>query len=681
MTNVTGYEYDGLSRLKTVTQPGNIKTSYGYDSNDDLITVTDDNKNATIYKYDDMGRVYQVISPDTGTTTYSYDPAGNMATKKDAMGVTINYSYDALNRLTTIDFPTDTDVLYTYDNCTNGKGRLCGVTDASGTTSYEYTAKGQVTKEMKVIDGVTYGTNYTYNGNGDVTSITYLGARVVTYNYVTGILNGVTTTQGETITTLASNMTYQAFGGIKSLAYGNGLNRTITYDNQGRVGTIVTGGVQNVTYAYDANLNVTAITDNLPTARNKTYGYDALDRLTDATGPWGPLNYTYDGVGNRKTETTGIGTTNYTYTANKLMSSTGEKALTFGYDNNGNTTSENSRQYNYNQNQRLIKAAEATGALGEYVYNANGQRAKKTVGGSTTVFHFDNGGRLIAETDNNGNVQAQYVYLNGQPIAKIESGSVNYIHTDHLGTPVLMTDSTGLKIWEIESKPFGDDAGITGVANLNVRFPGQYYDAETGLHYNYFRDYSPMLGRYVEADPIGLRGGLNFYSYSNNSAINWTDPWGLWVTSGHNMIIDRFVEEFHPSLAPQYILAIMAGSEYVDTFQDPKYSYMHYMRDGKTNQSIETAMKLMHQFIDYHLKEYKCNLSRGNVTTAYRELGMALHPVMDSTAPPHSLLPWTGIFPLINLAAHGTSEVAGPSQLQIQTTVKRMMDTLYRKNY
>ena len=161
-------------------QPGNIATSYEYNANQNLTKVINANNNATVYKYDDKGRVYQTISPDTGTTTYSYDPADNMVSKTDAKGGTISYVYDALNRLTKIDFPTDTDIVYAYDSCVNGKGRLCSMTDASGTTAYEYTPRGQVKKETKVIDSVQYLTQYTYDQNGNLKTMTYPSGRVIT---------------------------------------------------------------------------------------------------------------------------------------------------------------------------------------------------------------------------------------------------------------------------------------------------------------------------------------------------------------------------------------------------------------------------------------------------------------------------------------------------------------------
>ncbi len=213
------------------------------------------------------------------------------------------------------------------------------------------------------------------------------------------------------------------------------------------------------------------------------------------------ISYTFDGIGNRQTETTGTGITNYAYTANRLDSSTGEKVFSFGYDFNGNTTAENARQYIYNQNQRLIQAVEGQTVLGEYVYNGKGQRVKKTTASGTTIFHYDLKGHIMAESTDAGMFSAEYVFLNGTPFAKIEGGNVYYYHNDHLGAPQKMTDSSATVVWYGEFLPFGEPLSITGTITNNLRFPGQYYDEETGLHYNYFRDYEPMIGRYVEADP------------------------------------------------------------------------------------------------------------------------------------------------------------------------------------
>jgi RHS repeat-associated protein len=101
------------------------------------------------------------------------------------------------------------------------------------------------------------------------------------------------------------------------------------------------------------------------------------------------------------------------------------------------------------------------------------------------------------------------------------------IHNDHLATPQKMTDSSGAVVWAADYKPFGEATITVSTITNNLRFPGQYYDAETGLNYNYYRDYNPVMGRYIEKDPIGLRGGMNPYWYVQNNPVNWIDPFGL----------------------------------------------------------------------------------------------------------------------------------------------------------
>jgi RHS repeat-associated protein len=115
--------------------------------------------------------------------------------------------------------------------------------------------------------------------------------------------------------------------------------------------------------------------------------------------------------------------------------------------------------------------------------------------------------------------------------------SIRYIHGDHLGTPQFVTDDTGQVIWSARYQPFGeatideDPDGDGTDYSLNLRFAGQYFDSESGLNYNYFRDYDPTIGRYLESDPIGFLGGPNAFSYSTNNPIAYFDQYGLWIGS------------------------------------------------------------------------------------------------------------------------------------------------------
>ncbi|MHB8844940.1 MAG: RHS repeat-associated core domain-containing protein [Nitrospirota bacterium] len=350
--------------------------------------------------------------------------------------------------------------------------------------------------------------------------MTYPSGKVITYNYTNDRAVSVLNSAAN----LASNITYKPFGGMASLTYGNGLAGTIGYDNQYRITAITATGVMNLSYpTYDNNGNIQAINDTLDSTKNKSFTYDALDRLwTASTGTWS-FTWGYDGVGNRQIENGN----SYTYVAgsNKLNSANG---LSYGYDNNGNTAAEGAREFVYNQNQRLIRVTDSGVTKGEYTYNGNGQRVKKVAGGVTTIFHYNLNGQIIAESNSSGTITAEYVYLNGQPLAKMEGASTYYYHNDHLGTPQKMTDSSGVVRWSADHKPFGEINITTNDITNNLRFPGQYYDAETGNNYNYFRDYNPVIGNYIEADPIGIQGGMNHvYGYAMANPLRFIDLNGL----------------------------------------------------------------------------------------------------------------------------------------------------------
>jgi RHS repeat-associated protein len=134
---------------------------------------------------------------------------------------------------------------------------------------------------------------------------------------------------------------------------------------------------------------------------------------------------------------------------------------------------------------------------------------------------------LIAESSSSGTIKAEYIYLNGQPLAKIENNNIYYYHNDHLATPMLITNSSGSTVWQGEYLPFGEAYSITGNITNNIRFPGQYFDDETNLHYNYYRDYNPVVGRYVEADPVGIKKSRNhLFVYALNNPLKYIDETG-----------------------------------------------------------------------------------------------------------------------------------------------------------
>ncbi len=324
------YRYNELNKLGQVTQYGsqaNALTSYKYNVHGDLITATDANGNTSHYEYDDMSNLVMTSSHDTGDTNYRYNsPAGSLIGKMDADSRELNYAYkDGLNRLTSISpnqgsgFSSVSFVTYYYDgknplniSVANGISRLTGMQDSSGNTAYSYDARGNVIAETRSISGHTFVISYTYDNDGNLSSITYPSGRVVNYKYtsdpnkpseVDEIVNGVNTT-------IASNITYQPFADLAGLSYGNGLPLTITTDAAGEATDIQVGNILNRAYKYDNAGNVLTITT---TPTSYIYNYDAFNRVTDTTGDYGNIEYSYDLVGNRLTQVTSTKTINYLY--------------------------------------------------------------------------------------------------------------------------------------------------------------------------------------------------------------------------------------------------------------------------------------------------------------------------------------------------------------------------------
>jgi RHS repeat-associated protein len=121
--------------------------------------------------------------------------------------------------------------------------------------------------------------------------------------------------------------------------------------------------------------------------------------------------------------------------------------------------------------------------------------------------------------------------------------AVNYVYTDHIDTPRVITQASDNRMrWRSDqADPFGSAApnqnpASIGVFNYNPRFPGQFYDVESNLHYNYFRDYDPRVGRYVQSDPIGLQGGINTYWYVGGNPAALVDPNGLIGIAGNGSV-------------------------------------------------------------------------------------------------------------------------------------------------
>ena len=167
--------------------------------------------------------------------------------------------------------------------------------------------------------------------------------------------------------------------------------------------------------------------------------------------------------------------------------------------------------------------------------------------------------------------------------ALVFTGPVTYYYTsDHLGSPQMVTNTDGVVVWQGEYRPFGAiDLTLNDVAN-NIRFPGQYFDGETGLHYNWHRFYDPATGRYISADPIGLDGGINLYAYVGGDPVNAVDPKGLAVTNFYHLPILIKPEDGPPEWLEPY--KVYEGC--VDGVKPPAWNGDWYKVKGASKKGI-----------------------------------------------------------------------------------------------
>ncbi|WP_371920627.1 RHS repeat domain-containing protein [Pseudomonas sp. HMWF032] len=358
----------------------------------------------------------------------------------------------------------------------------------------------------------------------------------------------------------ASSLNYLPFGPLKSLTWANGVSLSRSYDQDYRLTEQTVGG-WNSTYGYDANSNITTLNSSLLGDLN--YSYDALDRLTAEQKTNLQRTYSYDSVGNRtgktitpivsgEAQTSTQQTYQYASNSNRLVLLDAQAVTT---DAAGNLTQDRAnRELVYDAQNRLTSVKLDGNTVAEFRYNALGQRTHKISSQGTTTFLYGPDGQLLGEQQFNsqgGKLSAQYyIWLDSMPLGgvsitfdaqgAIASSEPFYLHSDHLNTPRMATNQTQQNVWQWQSDAFGVGQASGSLA-MNLRFPGQYFDQESGLHYNYFRDYDPETGRYVESDPIGLAGGLNTYGYVMGNPLRYIDPKGESVLVAEVLVVGAVI--------------------------------------------------------------------------------------------------------------------------------------------
>lgn len=554
--------FDGLDRLVSTlkdyqgsnTATANSQSVTTFDALNRTTGFSDPDGLNTTYDIDALGNATGLHSPDTGTTTRTFDVAGNVTSSTDATNVSHTSTFDAVNRPLTTTYPDAAlNVQYKYDEadsvtgCTGnfGKGHLTRIVEGNGGIAWCYDSRGNVIKKQQTVGTDTRTTTYTWTLANRLQSVTTPNGTVIAYaRNALGQITSVTATPfGGATTTVASAVAYRPFGPVASYVLGDGQTVTMTYDATGAL-TDIASTAFSLHVKRDAMGNITALGDAAGVATpSETYGYDPLYRLTGvkAASRSDIEAYTYNRTGDRLTKAApGLltGTYNYDPDTHHLM---GVGTTKRQVDARGNTTADvlasGAYGYGYNARNRLTVVQNNGVTVGSYVLNALGQRIQKTAGGATTRFDYDEKSRLVSESS--GAATRDYIWMDNLPVGIVDGAgpatTIDFTHADGLGAPRAVTNATGTVVWQwaYPGNPFGQNspASSTGYT-LNQRFPGQYYDSESGTDYNISRTYEPSTGRYLQSDRIGLRGGASTYAYVSGSPLIRTDVYGLFADLG-----------------------------------------------------------------------------------------------------------------------------------------------------
>jgi RHS repeat-associated protein len=491
-----------------------------------LASVTGPLPNSTIsYTYDQLGRILEKsINGAANTSGVAYDALGRATSVTNPLGQFAYQYVDETLRLSTVGYPNRQTTNFSYypnastDGSGDGDQRLQAIQNlnSSGANvssfNYTYDPTGEITSWGKQWDsGAVLPSAFSYDAAGHlytaiVPNPTTLATQAFFYAY-----------------DLAGNRTQEQIdSAINSSAY----NSTNQYISESAGGTMNFAGTVSEPATVTVGGNPATVDSS-----NDWLGEAAVVPGQDVV----PVTAT-DSQGNSTNKSI-------------LLTVTGGPNRTLTYDSNGNLTNNGAGQsYQWDAENRLVSVTQATGVTG-FVYDGLGHRLQETFGGSVIKQWVWCGDQPCEERDANGNVTKRF-YVQGEQI-----GGVPYYFTrDHLGSVREMVDANGTIRARYDYDPFGRMTKISGDLSADFGFAGNLYHQATNLNLTLFRAYDPNLGRWLNADPIGLAGGLNLYGYVGNNPISYIDPLGLAYLGSRPVISNS-----------AYVGAILVGLDPVHT--------------------------------------------------------------------------------------------------------------------
>jgi RHS repeat-associated protein len=497
-----------------------------YTANGQLETLTDAENNKTTYVYDGQDRLYRTLYPSAtkgaGTSNSSdyeqntYDANGNVTALRNRANETTGYAYDALNRLSSVDRQTgEPDDSFAYDLL----GRMTSAYHAGGGDmtqylSWSYDALGRTTSEA----GIAGTVSSQYDLAGHRTRITHPDGFYVDQDYLV---------TGE-VTKIREN---GATSGVGVLA-------TFGYDDLGRRTSLLRGNGTYTPYTYDAASRLTEMRHDVAPGTT----YDLI--LGFAHNPAGQITQNTRSNDLYASLPT-AGTTDAHNGLNQLVT---RGSATLGYDSKGNLTSDGTRTFAY-RSDNLLKTANTAAGQSTFAYDPLGRLVHTNLQFSRW-YAYDGLEPLIEHNGTANPVERRWVWGPGtdEPLVEYDSsGNRSFLHADERGSIVALTDSSGNTI----AVNRYDEYGIPASGNAGrFQYTGQAWLPEAGLYYYKARMYDPVLGRFLQPDPVGYKAGMNRYAYVGGDPENAKDPTGTFSAYIEGLVVAEPPESRQASLDP-----------------------------------------------------------------------------------------------------------------------------------
>ena len=521
-------------RLLSATDPSGLATSYHWGTEPRrLIRIVNGKGEEHRFFYNGAGRMIKEITFDGRVLNYMYDAAGRNTRFVNGEGRTLAYEFNARGRMTRKVWPDGTETTYAYDKI----GNMIEAKNPTMSVSFERDPLGRVVRETQ--GSIVLETVFDAVGN-PVRIATSAGHSLDTEFDPRGFATGITADN-----THAFRMDRDAIGREIRRALPNGLGLAQTFDGDGRLtGQILAGDgipldpIEAVRreFRYEPGGRLLGIRDDRWS--DTRYEYDQADRLMQVLGSQAKESFTYDACGNitskSRDDAEGGDRSQMAYgPGNRILAMDGWE---FSYDGCGRLVGKNRRDadgalrewtYAWDADDQLISLRTPAGEVWKYGYDALGRRVVKEGGGKPLRYVWERKA-LIQVLDGDAPSETWVFSPHAfAPLAKLKGGVAYPILTDHLGTPREMYDGGGRLVWAACYDAWGRVLRAEpDTEDCSARFPGQWLDAESGLHYSLFRYYDPGHGHFLCPDPVGLKAGANEYLYARNP-VNFTDPYGL----------------------------------------------------------------------------------------------------------------------------------------------------------